>query len=274
MSGKMPKNLFVVRHGASELNHIIESGLKNKDSELFTDDNKNTPDRCWRLTDTGRKQATTIGEWIQSVETCFEGYYVSPYIRCLETAAYMNLPNARWEEKRTLRERSYGEICVATRDEFKKKYPRNWNFRKNDSIYWRPPSGESIADVAENRVHNFLMSLKHDNVDDSVIVVSHGDWISALSLVLENLSDEQFLERYSSKDSEIKNGACVQYSRVNPFSDGETVTDRFEWKRMVVPVLSDNGQNVEVSEWKHFEKPLFSNEQLLNFAENYEIKFD
>lgn len=51
-----------------------------------------------------------------------------------------------------------GEINTITKDDFKTNYARNWMFKNTDPLYWRPPAGESIADVAENRVHNLLTS--------------------------------------------------------------------------------------------------------------------
>ena len=60
-------------------------------------------------------------------------------------------PGPKWEETRVLRERSWGEINTITKDDFKTNYARNWMFKNTDPLYWRPPAGESIADVAEPR---------------------------------------------------------------------------------------------------------------------------
>ena len=87
------------------------------------------PDRSWRLTATGRKQADCIGRWLVSQQQLFDRYMVSPYVRTRETAATMALPKAKWEENRVLRERSWGEINTITKDEFKTNYARNWNSR-------------------------------------------------------------------------------------------------------------------------------------------------
>ena len=86
-------------------------------------------------------------------------------MRTRETAATMALPKAKWEENRVLRERSWGEINTITKDEFKNNYARNWNFKNTDPLYWRPPAGESIADVAEDRVHNILTCLHYTRRD-------------------------------------------------------------------------------------------------------------
>jgi len=146
----MPLDLYVIRHGESEANVIISAGEQG-DNSLYTQDNVTVPDRSWRLTATGRKQADCIGRWLVAQQPLFDRYLVSPYVRTRETAATMALPKAKWEETRVLRERSWGEINTITKDDFKTNYARNWMFKNTDPLYWRPPAGESIADVAENR---------------------------------------------------------------------------------------------------------------------------
>ena len=101
----------------------------------------------------------------------------------------MALPKAKWEETRVLRERSWGEINTITQDDFRTNYARNWMFKRTDPLYWRPPAGESIADVSENRVHNLLTSLNRRAEAESVVAVTLGDFILALMLTLEDLSD-------------------------------------------------------------------------------------
>ena len=59
----MPLDLYVIRHGESEANVIISAGEQG-DNSLYTQDNVTVPDRSWRLTATGRKQADCIGRWL------------------------------------------------------------------------------------------------------------------------------------------------------------------------------------------------------------------
>ena len=114
----MPLDLYVIRHGESEANVIISAGEQG-DNSLYTQDNVTVPDRSWRLTATGRKQADCIGRWLVSQQPLFDRYLVSPYVRTRETAATMALPKAKWEETRVLRERSWGEINTITKDDSK-----------------------------------------------------------------------------------------------------------------------------------------------------------
>ena len=87
----MPLDLYVIRHGESEANVIVQAGEQG-DNSLYTQDNVTVPDRSWRLTATGRKQADCIGRWLVSQQQLFDRYMVSPYVRTRETAATMPCP--------------------------------------------------------------------------------------------------------------------------------------------------------------------------------------
>ena len=67
----MPLDLYVIRHGESEANVIVQAGEQG-DNSLYTQDNVTVPDRSWRLTATGRKQADCIGRWLVSQQQLFD----------------------------------------------------------------------------------------------------------------------------------------------------------------------------------------------------------
>lgn len=262
----MPMDLYVIRHGESEQNTIVDAGKKG-DYSLFTQDTVTVPDRDWRLTATGRQQADCIGKWVVSQQPLFDKYIVSPFIRTRETAATMSLPKARWQENRVVRERSWGEISTRTTKDFQESYPNNWDFRQNDPLYWKPPAGESIADVAENRVHNFLTNLSQKAEAQSVIVVTHGDYMNALRLVMEDLSDEEFLDREENPEWKINNCTCFHYSRRDPFN-GRT-SKRMSWIQEAYPVLNGQGRwEVKTKEWRDFSRKLLTNGDLVSVVHN------
>ncbi len=205
-----------------------------------------------------------IGRWLVSQQQLFDRYMVSPYVRTRETAATMALPKAKWEETRVLRERSWGEINTITKDDFKTNYARNWMFKNTDPLYWRPPAGESIADVAENRVHNLLTSLNRKSDAESVVMVSHGDLMLALMLTLEDLSDEEFMHRAASDEWKITNCTCFHYSRRDP-ATGRT-HKRFCWEQTARPVFDDAEGRwaVKVDDWREFKRPVLSNGDLVD----------
>ena len=262
----MPLDLYVIRHGESEANVIVQAGEQG-DNSLYTQDNVTVPDRSWRLTATGRKQADCIGRWLVSQQQLFDRYMVSPYVRTRETAATMALPKAKWEENRVLRERSWGEINTITKDEFKNNYARNWNFKNTDPLYWRPPPGESIADVAEDRVHNILTSLSHKSDSESVVMVTHGDFMLALMLTIEDLADEEFLHRADSDDWKITNCTCLHYTRRDP-ETGRT-SKRVRWEQTARPVLDETTGRweVKVEPWREFKRPYLSNGDLVDVVQ-------
>lgn len=263
----MPLDLYVIRHGESEANVIVKAG-EHGDNSLFTQDNVTVPDRSWRLTATGRKQAYCIGRWLVEQQQLFDRYLVSPYVRTRETAATMALPKAKWEETRVLRERSWGEISTVTQDVFKNNYERNWMFKKTDPLYWRPPAGESIADVAENRAHNLLTSLNRRAEAQSVIAVTHGDFMLSLMLTLEDLSDEEFLRRADSDNWKITNCTCLHYSRRDP-NTGRT-DERIRFEQTARPVYDkDSGRwTIKVDPWREFQRPLLSNGDLVDVVQS------
>jgi broad specificity phosphatase PhoE len=266
----MPRNLVFIRHGQSEAN-VIQKASKEGSHELYTDEVMTVPDRSWRLTDQGEKQAMIAGEWLRNNLPTFDRYVVSPFTRTRETAKNLQLENPRWEENRTIRERSWGEIDSISRKAFRELYPHNANLHDKDPLYWAPPAGESIANVSENRVSRFFDTLHRENGGQDVLAVTHGEFIWASRLTLERWSDEEFMARDSDPNERIHNCMTVHYTRVNP-ETGE-VASSLRWVRKAWPIIETNasGGPIEymyVTPWEHFERPYYTNEQLAAKVEN------
>lgn len=262
----MPMDLYLVRHGESEQNTLVNANRSGHE-EMFTQELVTVPDRSWRLTGTGRKQSHLIGRWLANQQQSFDRYLVSPYIRALETAVNMELPGARWEENRLLRERSWGEISTRPRTEFREQYPNNWEFMHSDPLYWVPPAGESIADVSENRAHNLLTSLAKTACGQSVVMVTHGDFMDALRINIEEVSDEEYLERSHDAHYAITNCTCIHYSRRDPMT-GRT-HDRLGFVQIARPAQDEHGKwTVQEEPWRAFERRLLTNGDLLNEVRN------
>ncbi|KFI63875.1 histidine phosphatase family protein [Bifidobacterium cuniculi] len=262
---RMPMDMYVVRHGQSEQNKLVKANEDGND-EVFTQELVTVPDRSWRLTGTGRRQAHLIGRWLVSKQESFDQYLVSPYIRARETAVNMELPGARWRENRLLRERSWGEISTRPRTEFREQYPNNWDFREADPLYWRPPAGESIADVSENRVQNLLNDLSRNADGESVVMVTHGDFMDALRLTIEDLSDEQYLEMSHDPQWAIPNCTCLHYSRKDPVT-GKT-HGRLRFVQVAKPVCVDGKWEIREEPWREFRRQLLTNGDLLATVRN------
>lgn len=261
----MPNNLILVRHGQSEAN-VMQQASKSGDNRLYNEDTMTVPDRSWRLTDQGVIQAKTAGRWIAEQEHDFDRCMVSPYVRTRETAAHLNIPDARWEENRSIRERSWGEIGSISKDEFRAKYALNHQWRDHDPLYWTPPSGESIANTAENRVRNLLSTMHRENAGDNVLLVTHGEFIWATRLGLERWSDEEFMKRDDDPAERVHNCTVLHYTRINP--ETGDVASKLRWVRRAWPVEMNGEWTMKVNPWEEFDRPYYSNAELLAKAED------
>jgi broad specificity phosphatase PhoE len=251
----MPNELVLVRHGHSEGNLVVDYSKQGDDS-FYTPDFRERPGHQWRLTQEGQKQAQISGQWIlENIGQIFDRYYVSPYIRTKETAGLLNLPKAEWRVDQRLRERDWGDICSMPRAEFKETYPNSFFMKELDALYWRPPGGESIADV-RLRVRNFFDTLHRECAGQRVIVVTHGEFIWAARAEIEYMTDEGWV--LSDKDplQKIYNTQVLQYSRTDPKIG--TTGKYIGWKRSICPWKENNSV-----QWSMIERNRFTNEELL-----------
>lgn len=253
----MPDRLVFVRHGHSEGNLANESS-RNGDDSFFTPEFRDRPGRNWRLTDQGREQAAVAGQWIKdNIGTTFDRYYVSPFVRTKETAALLGLPAAQWRVAQRLRERDWGDISAIPRNEFVEGFPLSARTKRIDSLYWRAPGGESIADV-RMRVREFLDTLHREMGGRSVIAVVHGEYMWAVRAELEYMSDEEFVASEGDPTQRIHNTQVLEYSRLHPVT-GEQAK-YLNWRRSTNPWTATAAS---AAMWSEITRPTFSNEDLL-----------
>lgn len=265
----MPLDLVLVRHGQSEGNvatHLSHEGDNSWYDERFAQ----TPGHQWRLTAKGVKQAETTGKWIADNIGAFEGFFVSPYVRTRETAAHLNLADASWRLNRAFRERDWGDIGNLPKDEFAndEAFKLSYIRFKTDPLYWAPPNGESIAQVAEDRVRNILDTLHREHSSSRVVAVTHGDLMSAFRLVLERLDDDTYIKMKEDKSFKIKNAGVLHYSRMNPYNN--KVSKRLSWVRKMHPIVDDETGEVVVHEsgWREITFARYTNTDLLASVEH------
>ena len=138
-----------VRHGESEGNVAFNRSVAG-DHSLYTGPFLDRHSSQWRLTDRGREQAHRAGEWMrENIDTDFDGYYSSEYLRALETAAHLELPSARWRPEVMLRERDWGEYDLASQERRAASYVNYEKRRRRESLFWSPPGGESLAQASD-----------------------------------------------------------------------------------------------------------------------------
>lgn len=257
----MPIDLVLVRHCASVGNEAYEKS-KEGDHSHYTEQFRQLPNWAWPLSEKGRLQAGATGAWLRENLPRFSGDYCSPFVRTSETAGLLSLEDACWEPDNLLRERFWGEADFRVPenerwDAFRRELEGRWH----DPAYWRPPGGESLADV-ELRVEHFLEKLHRSWPNGTVLVVTHRDAMLAFGARLAPRPLMEWRSTLLSTDpqDQIHNGQVLHYSRRNP-TTGE-VTVRFTWVRSVCPWAPDRSPN----EWRPIRASNLGSEQLLELA--------
>lgn len=254
----MPHDFVLVRHGQSEGNAANARSRKgdNRDfNELYT----NRHSSQWRLTDQGREQAHLAGLWImKNIGTDFFRYYASEYLRAMETAALLDMPNANWYVDFYLRERDWGSLDLMTDESRRQKFADELSRREIDSFYWCPPGGESMAHLCR-RIDRILGTMHRECANKKVIIVCHGEVMWAFRVRLERMLQSRFKELDSSKHpfDHIHNCQVLHYTRVNP-ETGE-ISPHMNWMRSVCP----SDLSLSRNEWEKIERRKFNNDDLL-----------
>ena len=186
--------LWLVRHGESVGNvaasaaqaagaNIIEVGMRDADVPL---------------TGTGQVQAEALGRWLGSLSTAVapEAVWSSPYRRALETAnvavssAGLRLV-PRIDER--LRDRELGILDLLTPGGVAALQPGEAQRRQwLGKFYYRPPGGESWADLAL-RVRSILLDLERPQVPARVLLVCHDALILIFRYVCEEMLEADLL---------------------------------------------------------------------------------
>ena len=181
-------NLYCVRHAES---------LGNKYPETYYQ----MPEWKIPITEEGKKQAEKCGIEL-SCMIPFATMISSPYVRARETASIiknqfkLNIIFS-YLENCLIIERAWGNL----RDEvnqFKTREERNHLF----DFYRRPTGGESFADVYQ-RAFIFLEYLKNNFKDENIIIVSHGEFLKVLLMIIDGNTVEEFDGLPNLKNCEI-----------------------------------------------------------------------
>lgn len=262
----MPELLTLIRHGESEGN-IAGDKSKKGDHSLFNDEFLARHSSLWRLSRRGIEQAQQTGEWLRhNHPETFDRLYVSSYIRAQETAAHLAIPNAAWNDEFYLRERSWGELDRMSAEEREKRFSENLQERKRSPFYWRPPNGESMAEMCL-RVDRVLDTLHRECDGKRVAIVCHGEVMWGFRVRLERMEEETFLQLDGSKHphDRIHNCQVLQYTRQrdpnNP--DAQGLTPYLGWMRSICPWDTDKSPN----KWTPIVRKRYTNEELLVRAE-------
>jgi broad specificity phosphatase PhoE len=188
-----PSAVFLVRHGES-MGNVADARAQAAGAGRLELDVRD-PDVP--LSDTGRSQATALGRWLADLPEDERPTAVisSPFARALTTAelAVQGLGlQVRTDER--LRERDFGAFDGMTGAGIREQYPDEAGRRDLlGKFYYRPPGGESWADVAL-RIRSLLATeaLRHDG--ERLLLVAHQAVIMVFRYVLEDLTERELLD--------------------------------------------------------------------------------
>ena len=226
--------MWLVRHGESGGNVADAQAHEQGAGRLELD----VRDPDVPLSETGCSQAQALGRWMADLpeEQRPTAVVSSPFTRALTTAQLAAEPlglRVRVDER--LRERDFGAFDGMTGAGIREEYPQEAQRRDLlGKFYYRPPGGESWADVAL-RVRSLLTTeaLRHDG--ERLLLVAHQAVIMVFRYVLEELTEPELMDidrtervantsltRYETQDGELR---LVQFNAVDHLAaEDEDVT--------------------------------------------------
>lgn len=216
--------IILVRHGQSEGNIAAEHAAAEELERI--DVPARDPDV--RLSELGREQADAVGRWLSELDEHErpDMLWTSPYRRARETAeialarAEFDVPS-RIDER--LRDRDMGITDMLTAAGIQAKYPEEAERRKwIGKFYYRPPGGESWADVAM-RVRAVLDDIAGQAEGRTVVVTAHDVVNLLFCYVAEGMDEQAVLER--SRTNGLRNAAICRLRRDPDAVTGWVVTD-------------------------------------------------
>jgi len=213
--GPGPSAVWLVRHGESMGNVADARAQRSGAGRLELD----IRDPDVPLSDTGRAQAEALGRHLAALPEDERPTAVlsSPFARALTTAQLATAGlDVRVRTDERLRERDFGAFDRMTGAGIREHFPDEAQRRDLlGKFYYRPPGGESWADVAL-RIRSLLAteSLRHDC--DRLMIVAHQAVIMVFRYVLEELTEQELLA--VDKEEQVANASVTRYEATD---DGE-----------------------------------------------------
>lgn len=255
-----PLELVFIRHGESEGNVAVKAA-ENGDMSYFTEEFRSKHSSTWNLTPKGEEQARIAGKWIRENihDGVFDGYYASTYRRAKRTAGLLGLPNASWKLRDYIREHDWGNLDVMTDEERWEKYPDAMKKREISNFYFAAPGGESLSDVLLRARAGIFATLYNKLANKSGIIVSHGNMMWPIRMIMEDLLPEEYsaLKKKKAPEDKMNNCQILQYTRVHP-KTGE-ISEKFSWFRSVCPWKLEPTLNL----WHPITHKRYTNEELV-----------
>lgn len=231
--------LILVRHGESEGN-VAATEASQSGADVIEVPAR---DADVNLSGTGQDQALALGRALAAIpeELRPDAVVSSPYARAFQTAA-IAVEAAGWPLKvRTderLRDRELGILDMLTRVGVDRWHPDEAKRRLwLGKFYYRPPGGESWADVAL-RLRSVLSELNNLGTGHRVMLVCHDAVILLFRYILEGMTEAEILDLAAT--TSVLNASITRYAR--PEGQGPWTLESFN----VADHLA--AQGVEVTE--------------------------
>ncbi|WP_421734164.1 histidine phosphatase family protein [Cellulomonas sp.] len=208
----------LVRHGES-VGNVAATAAEHAGLEIIDLD---TRDADTPLSPRGAEQATALGTWLREHRegTGPEIIWCSPYVRAVQTAtialhAASSDLAVRFDER--LRDRELGILDLLTTTGVDARYPAEAARRRHmGKFYYRPPGGESWADLAL-RIRGVLSDLDRIEPGRRVLVVAHDAVIMTIRYVCESLTEAEVLDL--TRHNPVRNAAVTRLVRTSPGAD-------------------------------------------------------
>ena len=239
MRQRWPERLWIVRHGQSAGNvardaanaaslPVIDIALRDVDVPL---------------SELGQRQAEALGRWFASLPEVERPEVVlcSPYARARQTAKTIceagGVAASAHEpvvDKR-LREREFGILDRLTTRGIREKHPELAEQRALlGKFYFRPPGGESWADVIL-RLRSALHTASLHYADRRVLIVCHQVVVLCLRYILEELDEARILA--IDKAGEVINCGICEYEFVP--DDAQLCVPRLHRYNFAAPLIEE-----------------------------------
>ncbi|MEV7473706.1 histidine phosphatase family protein [Pseudarthrobacter oxydans] len=229
--------LLLIRHGESEGN-VAATDARMAGAEVIAVPAR---DADVNLSGTGQEQAKALGAALARIAEEFrpDAVVSSPYARAFQTAE-IAVEAAGWPVKvqldERLRDRELGILDRLTRLGVEKRYPEEAERREwLGKIYYRPPGGESWADVAL-RLRSVLDELNNLGSGHRVMLVCHDALIMLFRYVLEGMTEKELLDLAAS--TSVLNASITRF--VRPAGEGPWTLESFN----VADHLTEHGVTV------------------------------
>jgi broad specificity phosphatase PhoE len=205
------KTIWLVRHGESIGNVARHEAENCKALKIETPHRE--PDV--ELSPLGVQQSKNLGKWFADQMVKPTIIYTSPYTRAQETtqllseSAGFHHNEILFKTDERLREREFGIFDCLTKEGAMMKYPELCGLRERwGKFYFRPPGGESWADVVF-RLRSFIETDLSKLHRKNILIITHEVVIRCFRYILEDLTEAEILAIDAVSD--VENGAITGY---------------------------------------------------------------